>query len=136
MPRREFSKKRLYSRHTFPFWYIGWKPGRKFHSRIRMDDNTVCNRDTIPRTNGNSCISFLFKTNPTVYVLLMRLDLYFGPCTSVFTFNTAHLLFALFIIILFILFIIYFVACSYYHLTSLMFELVLAMTPDEPDWAF
>ena len=32
------------------FGYIGWKPGRKFRSRIRMDGSAVCTRDTTPRT--------------------------------------------------------------------------------------
>ena len=50
MSRRVFSKKG-YIRDTFsPFWYIGWKPGRKFRSRIRMDGSAVCTRDTTPRT--------------------------------------------------------------------------------------
>ena len=36
--------------HLFRFGYIGWKPGRKFRSWIRMDGSAVCNRDTTPRT--------------------------------------------------------------------------------------
>ena len=32
------------------FGYIGWKPGRKFRSLIRMDGSAVCTRDTTPRT--------------------------------------------------------------------------------------
>ena len=32
------------------FGYIGWKPGRKFRSRIRMDGSAVYTRDTTPRT--------------------------------------------------------------------------------------
>ena len=32
------------------FGYIGWKPRRKFRSRIRMDGSAVCTRDTTPRT--------------------------------------------------------------------------------------
>ena len=31
-------------------WYIGWKPGRKFHSRFWMDGSMVCTRVTLPRT--------------------------------------------------------------------------------------
>ena len=50
MPRRVLSKKGLHSEHAFPFWYIEWKPGRKFRSRIRMDGSAVCTRDTTPRT--------------------------------------------------------------------------------------
>ena len=36
------------------FGYIGWKPGRKFRSRIRMDGSAVCTRDTTPRTKMGS----------------------------------------------------------------------------------
>ena len=44
-------QKELYAGHTFfRFGYIGWKPGRKFRSRIRMDGSAVCTRDTTPRT--------------------------------------------------------------------------------------
>ena len=38
--------------------YIGWKPGRKFHSRFRMDGSIICTRDTTPRTIG--CFTSLF----------------------------------------------------------------------------
>ena len=44
-------QKKLYAGHTFfHFGYIGWKPGRKFLSRIRMDGSAVCTQDTTPRT--------------------------------------------------------------------------------------
>ena len=35
--------------YFFRFGYIGWKPGRKFRSRIRMGDSAVSTRDTTPR---------------------------------------------------------------------------------------
>ena len=46
------SPKRSYMRDIFfsHFGYIGWKPGRKFRSRIRMDGSAVCTRDITPRT--------------------------------------------------------------------------------------
>ena len=53
--------KRVTCEAPFPcFWYIGWKPGRKFRSRIRMDGSVVCTRDTTPRTETGSKCSFAF----------------------------------------------------------------------------
>ena len=62
MPRRVFSNRGYIRDALFiPFWYIGWKPGRKFHSRIRMDGSAVCTKDTTPRTEmGSNCgLAFL-----------------------------------------------------------------------------
>ena len=42
--------------YLFRFGYIGWKSGRKFRSRIRMDGSAVCTWDTTPRTKmGRKC---------------------------------------------------------------------------------
>ena len=46
--------------HFSPFWYIGWKPGRKFRSRIQMDGSAVCTRDTTPRTEMGLKCGFAF----------------------------------------------------------------------------
>ena len=45
-----FLKGVTFGTHFSRFGYIGWKPGRKFRSRIRMDGSAVCTRDTTPRT--------------------------------------------------------------------------------------
>ena len=51
--RRVFSNRGYIRDALFiPFWYIGWKPRRKFRSRIRMDGSAVCTRDTTPRTKN------------------------------------------------------------------------------------
>ena len=46
--------------YFFLFGYIGWKPGRKFRSRIRMDGSAVCTRDTTPRIEMGSKYRFAF----------------------------------------------------------------------------
>ena len=46
--------------YFFLFGYIGWKPGRKFRSRIRMDGSAVCTRDTTPRTEMGLKYRFAF----------------------------------------------------------------------------
>ena len=41
--------RRLYPSILF-LWYIRWKPGHKFRSRIKMNGSAVCTCDTTPRT--------------------------------------------------------------------------------------
>ena len=53
-PAECFPKRVIFEPHLFRFGYIGWKPGRKFRSRIRMDGSAVCTRDTTPRTKTGS----------------------------------------------------------------------------------
>ena len=60
-------QKELYAGHTlFRFGNIGWKPRRKFHSRIRMDGSMVYTRDTTPRTETGTegC-----STGTQIYIL-------------------------------------------------------------------
>ena len=61
MPCRVFSNRGyIWDALFIPFWYIGWKPGCKFRSRIRMDGSAVCTRDTTPRSEIGSKCGFAF----------------------------------------------------------------------------
>ena len=56
------------------FGYIGWKPGRKFRSRLRMDGSAVCTRDTTPPTEmGLKCIFVFFYRIWTILIYFMCL---------------------------------------------------------------
>ena len=48
----EYNEKEKNKCLFFSLGYIGWKPGRQFQSRFRMDGSVVCTQDTIPHTIG------------------------------------------------------------------------------------
>ena len=68
-----FPKRVTVETHFLPFWYIGWKPGRKFRGRIWMDGSAVCTRDTTPRTEmGLKCgLVFFTVLDPFLFILLV-----------------------------------------------------------------
>ena len=59
-PPSVFQKRVIVKTRFISFRYIGWKPGRKFRSRIRMDSSAVCTRDTTPRTEVGLKCGFTF----------------------------------------------------------------------------
>ena len=69
-----FSKKGLHL-DTLPLWYIGWKPRRKFGSRIRMDGSVVCTRDTTPRTEVG--LKYGFTSSSYLIISLFGLFWYY-----------------------------------------------------------